>query len=127
MTNLIDDVADYLEDQAVGTVGTNIFVGYTPESPDACVVVLDTGGTEPDKYIPTHEPTFQVFIRATDYSTGKAKLEAVRTALHQKANLNLVAGGNYFYFILAISEGGHLGRDENGRDLFSMNFHCRTR
>ena len=127
MSHLIDEVADYLEDQAVGTVGTDIFVGYLPESPNACIAVLDTGGMQPDPYLPTKEPTFQVFIRATNYDNGKTKLDAVRAILHQKANLQLISAGTYHYFILALSEGGHVGRDEIGRDLFSINFQTRTR
>jgi len=127
MSILINDVADYLQAQGVGTVATNIFSGYLPESPDACIAVLDTGGPQPDAYLPTRSPTFQVFIRDIDYPTGKAKLDSVRAKLHQNANVALVSGQTYFYYILAISEGGHVGRDDAGRDLFSINFLCKTR
>ena len=67
MSVLINDVADYLEDQGIGTVATDIFCGYLPDGPsDAvdCIAVLDTGGSEPDKYLPTKEPTFQGFSRS---------------------------------------------------------------
>lgn len=123
---LIDDVASYLQTEGLGTVGTNIFKSYLPETSTGTILaVLDTGGTEPDRYLPTYEPTFQVYIMAENYSDGKAKLDAVRTALHQQANVTL--GSTYFYFIMAISEGGHIGRNENGKDEFSINFQCRTR
>lgn len=121
---MIDDIADYLEDQGRGTVGTSIFVGYMPPDING-IAVLDTGGSQPDKYIPTKEPTFQIFIRSTNYDTGKTLLEAVRSDLHRKANITL--GETFFYFILALSEGGHLGREENGKDIFSMNFQARLR
>lgn len=127
MAVVIDDVATYLATNGVGTVGTDLFKGYLPESPNACVSVLDTGGSQPDPDIPTKEPTFQIMIRSTNYSTGRSKLDTIRSLLHQEDNIELVSGQTYFYFILAISEGGHLGRDDNGRDLFSINFHCRTR
>lgn len=123
MSHLIEDIANYLEDQGRGTVATNIFVGYMPPDVNG-IAVLDTGGMQPDKYIPTKDPTFQVFIRSSDYDTGKTLLEAVRSDLHRKANITL--GSTFFYFVLALSEGGHLGRDENGKDLFSINFHCKT-
>jgi hypothetical protein len=128
---LIEQVATYLEDNLLlGTIGTNIFITYTPDSantPDACISVLDTGGSSPDEYLPTKNPTFQVFIRDVDYDTGKAKLDAVRAGLHRFFSNYLVAGQTYFYYIFAISEGGHLGKDEAGRDLFSINFRCLTR
>jgi hypothetical protein len=80
---------------------------------------------EPDPYLPTNEPHFQVLVRANSYSAGKTALEAVRSALHRQANLTV--GNTYFYFILAISEGGHIGRNDRGLDEFSINFRCRTR
>ena len=125
--SLISEVATYLQSQGLGTVGTNIFYSYMPDSVAPCIGVFDTGGAEPDRYIPTKEPTFQIFIRSTSYAEGKAKLDSVRSALHQQKNTLLSSGEIYFYFIFAISEGGHLGRNPAGQDEFSMNFHCRTR
>jgi len=123
--SMISDIADYLVTQGLGTLATDIFFSYLPDTAVNSLVVLDTGGLQPDKYLPTKEPTFQVFIRAADYATGKTKLDAVRAALHQKENVTI--GSFYFYFILALSEGGHLGRNEAGQDEFSMNFQARTR
>jgi hypothetical protein len=127
---LIEQVATYLQTTLhLGTIGTDIFIGYAPDSentPAQIIAVIDTGGTEPDPYIPTFMPTFQVFIRAANYDAGKTLLDAVR-ALHRTSDGYLVAGQTFFYYILAISEGGHLGRDEAGRDLFSINFRCKTR
>lgn len=124
--SLLDDVAAYLEDEGLGTVGDDIFKSYMPETNNGTIMaVLDTGGPKPDSYLPTKEPTFQVYIRANSYTSGKTTLDAVRTALHQVANQTI--GSTYFYFILAISEGGHVGRTENGKDEFSINFQCRTR
>ena len=125
--SLISEVAEYLEDQGVGTVGTDIFVGYLPESVVPSLAVIDTGGLQPDRYLPTKEPTFQIYIRSATYSSGKAKLDAVRDALHKQVNTTLVSAGEYIYFIFAISEGGHLGRNPAGQDEFSMNFQARLR
>lgn len=125
--HLIDQIADYLANQGLGAVGTDIFTSYLPQTPDNAIAVLDTGGFEPSIDIPTKEPTFQVLIRNTNYSNGKDDLDSVRSALHQKRGFEVYSGETYFYFIYAISEGGHLGRDENGRDTFSINFRCKTR
>lgn len=127
MAVVIDDIAQYLATNGVGTLGTDLFKSFVPSTPDDCVTVLDTGGVKPDADIPTKSPTFQVYIRAASYSAGRAKLDSVRALLHQVANQNLVANQTYFYYILALAEGGHLGRDANGRDLFSINFQALTR
>lgn len=125
--SVISDVAEYLEGQSLGTVGTDIFESYLPDSVNSCIGVFDTGGLQPDHDLPTKEPTFQVLIRAISYSAGKTKLDSVRSALHKQANVTLFSGGTYFYFIFAISEGGHIGRNANGQDEFSINFQARTR
>ena len=121
------NIADYLQAQGVGTVATDIFIGYMADTPNSCIAIIESGGTEPDPYLPLQEPTFQVLIRNTDFEAGQAKLLAVRNALHQLTATTLVVGGYYFYYILAISEGGHIGRDESQRDMFSINFRVKLR
>lgn len=127
--SVASEVASYLDAQGIGDLADNLFYSYIPDtdSGDFTVAVFDTGGLTPNPDIPTKEPTFQVFIRAKSYIIGRAKLDAVRSALHRQTNIQLVASGTYFYFILAQSEGGHIGRGDNGKDEFSINFHCRTR
>lgn len=123
---LIEQIATYLaDDLSLGTLATDIFIGFMPETPDACIAVLDTGGTEPNRYVPTKSPTFQVFIRDENYDDGKTVLDSVR-GLHGKFG-ELVSGEDHFLRLHAISEGGHVGRDEQGRDLFSINFTCEIR
>ena len=123
--SMLSDLAAQLAVAGVGTVGTNVFYSTTPDSPDALVSVLDTGGPEQDKYLPLYDKTFQIYIRSTTHALGEAKLLAVRNALHQKAGVTY--GSTFFHFILAISAGGHIGRDEKGRDEFTINFRCKIR
>lgn len=123
--SLISDIAQHLHNNGIGSLADSIFYGYSPADKDVVVSVLDTGGNNPDMYIPVKDPTFQIFIRDINYDSGKAKLDAVRALLHQQTNITI--GSIYFYYIFAIAEGGHLGRDDAGRDLFSINFRAKTR
>lgn len=123
----IEQVATYLQTGSIGTLGTNLFIGNLPDSVDSCVAVFDTGGMQPDIYLPTKEPTFQILVRSTTYDLGKAKIDAIRALLHRNFNVTLVAGQTYVYSILALSEGGHIGQNERGLDEFSMNFKALTR
>jgi len=125
--NNIDDIAQYLEDNSIGTVATDIYKAYLPDSPDDCVVIYNTGGFEPDIYLPTADPTFQIYVRSTDYTTGKDKVDAIVALLHRQANKQFVTSGNYFYFLTLMSEPVHIGRDENERDEFSINLRGHTR
>lgn len=125
--SVVSDVATYLQTNSIGTLGTNLFKQFYPDIDGALVAVLDTGGQQPEEDIPLYLPTFQVFVRSTSYALGKAKLEAIRDLLHRQANVQLVSGGTYFYYILAQSNGGSIGRNENGKDEFSINFICKIR
>lgn len=122
--SMIADITTYLQTAGIGTIATNLFTGYMPDAGDTIVAVIDTGGPQPDKELPTKHPTFQVYVRAPSYETGKTKIEAIRSALHQVKNTTI--GSTYFYYILAQSEGGHIGRNDRGLDEFSINFICLT-
>lgn len=122
---LADDIAQYLQDNSIGTLTTDLFEANLPDSPDNAIVVIETGGTAPETELPFRSPTFQVYIRNKSYSNGRNKLDAVRDLLHNVRNLTI--GSTYFYYIFAIAEGGHVGRDDNSRDLFSINFQAKTR
>jgi hypothetical protein len=124
---LLDDLGQYLHNNGVGVLSTSLFKGKMPPDPDNVVALFDTGGQTPNPDIPLKEPTFQVIVRNNSYSAGKAILDTVRSLLHQQSNVQLIPNGTYIYFILLISEGGHIGRDENQREEFSINFRCRTR
>lgn len=126
--NINTDIAQHLHNQGVGSLGSTLFYSFIPDidTGDFSLTVLDTGGITPDPYLPTDRPTFQVFVRSKDYATGRAKVDAVYAALHKKRG-QLVTGGTYFYNILANSRGGHLGRNDNDRDEFSINFSCFER
>lgn len=127
---IIEQIATYLQDDlSLGTLGTDIFIGFMPDdssTADAIIAVLDTGGTGLNSNIADLKfPTIQIMIRDVDYDTGKAVLDSVR-GLHGLFG-NLVSGQDYFLKLHALAEGGHLGRDAQGRDLFSINFTAEVR
>ena len=121
----LTDITDRLATLNLGTAGTNLFQGYLPNDPINSIAVINTGGTAPDMDIPTKSPTFQVLVRNNDFLTGEARLEKVRNELHRIANTTY--GSTYFYYIAALSEGGHIGQDEQGAFMFSINFKALTR
>jgi len=123
---IIDDIANYIIDNGISLVlGTNFFKGYLPDDPDACVAIFDTGGAEPDKDLPTGDPTFQILVRGSSYATAHALMQSIATLLHQKRNLTIES--TYYYFIYLMGEPGSIGRDSKNRDEFSVNFHCKIR
>jgi len=123
----IDELTQHLHNQQIGVLATNLFKSWLPEDPDSAIAVYETGGPPAERELPLKNLTFQVVVRNVDYAIGKAKLDAIREAFHGKKFQTIANGNTFFLFIYALAEGGHTGRDENGRDLFSINFICKTR
>lgn len=125
MAYFLDDIADYLEDNGLGTVGTNIFVGKMPQDSN-CIALLQTNGSPPPVDLPEKTPSFQVLIRDPAISTGVVRLMAVRNLLH--IIIESTIGTTSFMNIFAMSDGGHIGEEpETGSQLFSINFNVKHR
>lgn len=114
------DIRDILILQ--GLSSSEVFVGNKPTQIDSCVVVLDSGGDDPDYNEVYERPTIQVYVRSPkeDYVTGAQKAEQVKDALNKLTNTEV---NNTRY--VAIWLLGHilsLGPDDNGRHQFTVNF-----
>lgn len=127
--NVANEVATYLANQGLGTLGTDVFVGHQPKGStyDNCITVYHTQGGQPDIYIPTAEPSFQIIVRNKVYETGLSKVNSIVDELHQKRNAYLVSGETYFMFILLETEPYHIGMDEQERHEWTLNFYSRTK
>jgi len=118
------DIANYLESQGIGTVGTNIFVGpVRPASqyvPINSIFVLGTGGYPPQRVLQTStelkRPSVQVRVRWSSYEDGQAKAEAVYDTLESAG----ISG--YLDVVADQSSPIPLGLDENNNYEWSLNF-----
>lgn len=130
---LIDNLAQFLIDNgAVTAEGTDLFIGQFPDTEgttyDNIVLLRDTGGLEPNKYVDIKQVTIQVTVRNTAYDTGYAKIDTIRDLLHRKLdNTTLESGGADTMTIFSMQEPTHLGLDENNRHLFVCNFVFKVR
>jgi len=130
MSVLSEEITRYLADNSVGTYTPNdisgdIYYGSKPSSPVNCITIFDTGGFAPKKDT-TSDPTVMIQVRNDDYSVGMDKLHQIHNLLKDKNNFWL--GDHIFVYLSeALGEPGHIGKDENGRDLFSVNYHLRVK
>jgi len=98
---IIDDIYTYLGEQHITglAAGTSLFKSRQTDTPADQTVIYNTGGLEPDRYLPTADPTFQILVRNTNYANGEALVASIVDELHQKENVQLVATtGIYFYY-----------------------------
>lgn len=114
------DIAEYLEDQAIGTVGTNIFVGHMPDSPDVCIAVYPYAGEPAPVEWEGEFPRVQIRVRDDDYATGWATSYAIFEALHQLTETTIET--ELYHYIEALGSPEQIGRDNKNRINFVLNF-----
>jgi hypothetical protein len=124
---MIKQIGQYVENSTEHTIGTDLFIGYKPETaPDDCVAVLETGGGKPDFYHSDYaEKLIQVMARGSTYFTARGIAVGIFDALHAKKGITLPSVDDKSYYvnvIEAIQVPQYLGQDEKGRFLFSTNF-----
>jgi len=96
--SLIDDVAAYLATKSVGTVGTDLFKGFLPDTPANCVAIFEYAGFPPEIPNQIYYPGLQVRVRNTSYSTGRAKLKSIEDELHGLVNTTLTSTIYLWFF-----------------------------
>lgn len=131
---LLDEVAKYLADNGVGTVGADIFKSYSPDAPNAMLCVYEYGGSIPQdtfgnstcSYAVWENPSIQIVCRSTDYQIARNKCEDAFRLLHGVSNVVLKpsssASGTFYLRINALQSPFRMGVDENARNLVVCNF-----
>jgi len=117
---LLDDIALYLQQQGIGTIGADIFKGQLPATPDNAIALFEYAGEPQDLHANVEYPGLQVLVRNKSYDAGRQNIEQVRNTLHGLAET--VINGHRYLLIQARQSPESLGRDENGRALFVCNF-----
>lgn len=127
--SLLDEVGTYLAANSIGTLGTNMFLGFLPDTPDACVALYETGGQEPVRAMRSaagqpvaSRPRLQVVCRADQYNyqTARAKSKAVAALLDGLGDTTL--SGTRYLWVGAVQEPFLMGRDDSGRVQIAQNF-----
>jgi len=122
MATVLDDIAVHLQTQSLGTIGTNLFKGYMPDTPDVCVAIIELSGDNPiDTMAPSlgtiniDRPALQILCRAgqDDYSAARVKAEAAYRALHNLVDTTV--NGIRYLNIDATRPPAPIDRDENSR------------
>ena len=140
MATILESIGDYLQNtssafgahSSQGTLGTDLFLGTLPESPDACVAVYENAGSSPtftmgSGGIRIDYPMLQIICRAgrEDYPTARDKAENIRVLL--ASVLETTISGVHIMRIEPMGSVNQLGVDPKYRPLISVNFRCLVR
>lgn len=116
------DMATLLQTQGVGTLGTDIFYGRMPNSPDLQVSVYDTGSLFISPKYKRDEVTFQVRIRGdrNDHDTGYDLSNSVKNAL-LGIGPQVVNSTSYPLFVMLIDT-TFVAYDDDNRPMWTQNW-----
>lgn len=131
---VLNEIAAHLASLGVGTVGTTIFIGVMPETPDACTSIYEYGGLAPDfslgvDGIDTETPAVQVVCRGVkdDYATPRATATLAYEGLSkvEAETITTTGGTSAFYHWIHPEQSPFLmQRDANGRVYIACNYLC---
>jgi hypothetical protein len=129
---VLDEIAAKLAALGVGTVGTTIFTGYMPETPDECCCVYEYGGTGPEMGfgspgIHYERPSVQVVFRGptpgpgvtTSYSGPRALAETAYRGLAEVEATTL--SGTFYHTVIPQQAPFLMKRDDAKRVYIAFN------
>lgn len=100
---------------------SNMCYGDMPTTPNNVVCFYHTGGyARSSSGTHVEEPTFQIRVRNTSYETGYKLCNTIKDLLHCKSTGGII-------YCEQMGDILDLGKDENERSEFSMNFRAYYR
>jgi hypothetical protein len=111
-------VAEILDAEGIGTLGTDLFDSHEPEKPDACITCYDSGGLPPDPKWGYDRPRVHVRVRSApgDKAGGYTIAKGVKDILLGITPGETVRG------ITMPGEISHEGQDQSRRHIWNLNF-----
>jgi hypothetical protein len=115
---ILKDLANYLQTNQIGTVGTDLFMGELPLNPSNCLAVIYSSSPTPNFSLDLFEQNIEFWARNSSMAAGYEKLMAIQTLLHRANNYKL---GDYHIY-LSNCEGAieDNDRDIDGRKLLRL-------
>jgi len=117
------ELCEYLEDGAIGTVGTDIFVGFMPAGVNGIVLTTYPGGA-PEQTCGSNGwtievPRLQLRVRWSDDATAISKANACAARLSAIANQTIE--GVYYRGVMLLQTPGLLYRDADNLANYGFN------
>lgn len=119
----------YIEDAS----GGNVFLDWEPAGPDVCVTISGRPGLPEESFkLPGGQPGLQIIVRGAPYQerTGRQLAFAIYSELDRLDGVTLDEGGADEVYVVGCtasqSEPTPIGRDDNHRPRWSLNFLARV-
>ena len=124
---ILESIGDYIQSNSLGTLGTNLFLGKMPATPDYCITVYEYEGMEPHETMGAapysiDKPRIQVVVRAArdDYPAARDGLNAIRVLIAGITDTTI--SGTRVLRVTSIGSSIPLGLDDKDRPRLAANF-----
>jgi len=121
----IGSIATHLQNEGLGTAGTDLFVGFSPDADGTIVLLSETSGSIMETQgtaLAVQKPQLQVMTMGDpfDYVGPKTRIESIQTLL---ANItDSTISGTHFLSIRPNGTINALGQDDTQAFQFTANF-----
>lgn len=124
---ILEALGDYLQTNSIGTLGTNIFLGKMPESPDYCVCLYEYEGMAPMQSFGGNPydvdmPRIQVVVRGArdDYPTARDGAKSIKDILSDITDVTI--SSTKVLRVASLGSTIPLGLDDKDRPRIAANF-----
>ena len=124
---ILEALGDYLQTNSIGTLGTNIFLGKMPATPDYCITIYEYEGMAPEESFGNtayeiDKPRIQVVVRGArdDYPTARNSSKTVRDIL--AAITDVTISSTKVLRVASLGAFIPLGLDDKDRPRIAANF-----
>jgi len=124
--SLLEDIGGRLEQQSVGTQGTNIFLNHMPDDPIGAISLIEGLSRRPERTMKGRSVihhSLRVLARDLDAVNARARIVKVIEALDGYVG---TINATRYLFIEANSGPVALGQDERGGQQFYCSFHIQS-
>lgn len=125
---ILKEIGALLQSNNLGTLETDLFLGYMLDDPDECIALFSYAGEAPDLHWNGEYPGLQVRVRGKkfDYDGPWNKIKSVEGILHglceQVLKVTPESTGTRYLLIKAQGSPELLKRDQYGRVEFVQHF-----
>lgn len=118
----------YLESKGLGTVGTNLFWDFEPDSPDNIITVIDEEGPTIPEADSLKVDIFgiQIIVRNDNKSIARNISQAIHKMIVGFGGESLINGGDIVSYITINTPPTSIGKDDKNRNKYSSHYNIRT-
>ena len=124
---ILEALGDYLQTNSIGTLGTNIFLGKMPASPDYCICLYEYEGMAPKESFggnpyDVEMPRIQVVVRGArdDYPTARDGAKTIKDLISDITDVTI--SSTKVLRVASLGSTIPLGLDDKDRPRIAANF-----